>query len=148
MEYPDAIVNEVCHPGRGLPARCDFLPTMKELKDACESEASRIARFQAYAALPKPGRVLPAPITAPVPTIFTPQGFPHYDKLVRRYEAGEGPAHFETRECVDKVVRYGIWTPFSWIDDAPIGVKKFGAFTEDELRRMYPPRSNDETAAP
>jgi hypothetical protein len=145
MDYSDAVVNEVCHPGRGLPARCDFLPTMKEIKDACEGEAARADRMQTYAKLGTTQRRLPAPPSPMQPTIFTPQGFPHYDKLVRRYEAGDRPAHYETRECVDKVVRPGIWTPFSWIDDAPIGAKGFKPMSDAELRAFYPPAA---TAAP
>lgn len=140
MDYSDAVVNEVCHPGRGLPARCDFLPTMKELKDACEGEATRTARYETYAKLPAPQRFLPAPPSPPRATIFTPKDFPHWDKLKRRYDAGEQPAYFETRECVDKIERYGIWTPFSWIDDDPPGSRGFKPHTDAELRAMYPPR--------
>lgn len=140
MDYPDAIVNEVCHPGRGLPSRCDFLPTMKELKDACEGEATCVERFAALARLGPVQRRLPAPPQPQVPTIFTPKDFPHWDKLMRRYEAGDRPAHFETRECVDKVERYGIWTPFSWIDDDPKGSRLFKPHSDAELRAMYPPR--------
>lgn len=140
MDYPDEIVNEVCHPSRGLPATCDFLPTMKELKTACEAQATRVARLATYAALPAPARRLPAPPRPPEPTIFTAQGYPRYDALKRRYEAGEGPARFDNHVCVDNVTRYGIWTPYSWIVAQEEGVKGFTQFSEAELRAMYPPR--------
>lgn len=143
--YAPAVVEAVTDPFSGLPVRKNErgysgLPDVADVKEACEAEASRLARLETYRKLGTTQRRLPAPPRAPVPTIFTPQGFPHYDKLVRRYEAGEGPCHFENRECVDKVVRYGIWTPFSWIDDAPKGAKGFKPMSDAELRAFYPPR--------
>jgi hypothetical protein len=143
MDYPDGIVNEVCHPARGLAARCDFLPTMKEIKAACEAEAARCDRLAALSRLAQTQRRLPAPPSPPVATIFTAQGFPRYDKLVRRYEAGDRPAYLANHVCVDQVERYGIWTPFTWLDDQPIENARFKAYSEDELRAMYAPPAQE-----
>lgn len=39
-EYAPDIVQQVTDPRRGLPSRVSFLPTVKEVKDACEAIAS------------------------------------------------------------------------------------------------------------
>jgi hypothetical protein len=35
--YSPAIVRTVTDPVKGLPSKCDFLPTVKEVHDACEA---------------------------------------------------------------------------------------------------------------
>jgi hypothetical protein len=36
--YPEDIIREVTHPANGLPTKNDFLPTVKEVFDACEAK--------------------------------------------------------------------------------------------------------------
>lgn len=36
--YPDRVIEKVTDPRYGLPCKCQWLPTVKEVKDACESE--------------------------------------------------------------------------------------------------------------
>jgi hypothetical protein len=38
--YPHDVIRDVTHPAKGLPIRCDFLPTVKEVYDACEERVS------------------------------------------------------------------------------------------------------------
>lgn len=35
--YPEDIITDVTHPVKGLPIRCDFLPTVAEVYRACEA---------------------------------------------------------------------------------------------------------------
>lgn len=37
-EYPAEVIHYVTDPRTGLPSKCDFLPTVKEVRDACENE--------------------------------------------------------------------------------------------------------------
>jgi hypothetical protein len=53
-EYPEQVINFVTDPRTGLPSRCNFLPTVKEVRDACEhemaprrAEMARAARIRA-----------------------------------------------------------------------------------------------------
>lgn len=38
--YPHDVIRDVTHPVKGLPIRCDFLPTVKEVYLACEERVS------------------------------------------------------------------------------------------------------------
>lgn len=40
--YPVDVVTFLCDPTQGLPVMCDWLPTMREIKEACDREVSRI----------------------------------------------------------------------------------------------------------
>ncbi len=142
--YPADVVEAITDPFAGLPSRKNErgysgLPDVADVKEACEAEAARQVRMAAYAKITIQKR-LPGPPRPPEATIFTPKGFPRWDKLMRRFEAGDQPCHFETRICIDNVERYGIWTPYSWIVEATPRAALFKQFTDAELRAMYPPR--------
>lgn len=115
-EYDLVIVDYVTDPRTGMPSKVQWLPTVKEIRDSCESEALRIQRFMEMEKLPKlsPRRsTLPAQVRA---TIFTAQSYPRYDELKKRAEAEKcHPCYFENHVCIDNVERYGIWTPYSWV---------------------------------
>src|SRR6185436_2841024 len=36
-QYPEEVIEAVTSPLSGLPSRTDFMPTLKELKEACEA---------------------------------------------------------------------------------------------------------------
>jgi hypothetical protein len=44
--YSEAIITEVTHPATGLPSRSSWLPTIKEVFEACEILAQRVLRMQ------------------------------------------------------------------------------------------------------
>jgi hypothetical protein len=44
-EYPPDVVEELTHPLRGMPSRTDFMPTLRELREACEQESERNQRI-------------------------------------------------------------------------------------------------------
>jgi hypothetical protein len=51
--YPEAVITEVTHPATGLPKKKGWLPTVKEVSDACEDavefsvqHAARLKRIQ------------------------------------------------------------------------------------------------------
>jgi hypothetical protein len=44
--YPEDIITRVTHPVTGLPSKKDWLPTVKEVCDACEETAAPMVRQQ------------------------------------------------------------------------------------------------------
>lgn len=55
-QYSRYVIEQVTHPLLGLPSKTDFMPTLKELKAACEQEAQREHRInntKPLKALPK-----------------------------------------------------------------------------------------------
>jgi len=149
MDYDDEVVREICHPGRGLPSRCDFLPTVKELKEACEAEAARRARMAKYAELPRyePKR-LPRPPAQPGAwaNMLVIKTDHRHDRLV------ELTKNMDPRLWrVDEQER-GIWVALSMIEEKAAELQRFKGFTDAQLRKMYPPReapapATDEAAA-
>jgi len=143
--YSAEVVQAITDPFSGLPSRktesgYSGLPDVADVKAACEAEATRLERLAAYAKLGKTQRLLPGPPTPPKATIFTAKGFPNYDKLVKRFEDGGAPAHFENHVCVDQVERYGIWTPYSWLAEASPKPKGFTQYTAADLLDRYQPK--------
>lgn len=116
-EYTIEVVDVVTDPRSGLPSKINWLPTIKEIRDACEAEALRAHRIQQAQGQPrgKPVRREMLPVVHRA-TLFTPQGFPRYDELKARAEREKGhPCYLENRECLDGKNRYGIWTPYDWV---------------------------------
>jgi hypothetical protein len=44
-QYSQYVIEQVTHPMTGIPSKTDFMPTLKELKAACELEAQRENRI-------------------------------------------------------------------------------------------------------
>lgn len=79
-EYPPAIMETVCDPRSGLPSRVNWLPTVAEVKSACNTEAARLERVQRYSAMRKePLRIQGAVSTA---NVLVPHGLAMYAKAV------------------------------------------------------------------
>lgn len=49
--YSKEVINEITSPTTGLPSRTDFMPTLKEVRAACELEASRLNKIANYGSL-------------------------------------------------------------------------------------------------
>ena len=48
-DYPASVSAKVSHPVQGIPARSKFLPSVSEVKEACEVEAKRLRNLAAAA---------------------------------------------------------------------------------------------------
>lgn len=93
-DYPDDVVEYVTDPRTGLPSRCQWLPTIKEVRDACvEAHQARIdaakrerdlkqqfadrEKYEAERAAPRPTRAeIEAKLGRPIPAGRTPSGMP------------------------------------------------------------------------
>lgn len=68
-EYPSEVIKDVCDPRIGLPAKSKWLPTVSEVKDACEAAMVPIDRKRREElALQERRRALSAPVE-PRPTL-------------------------------------------------------------------------------
>jgi hypothetical protein len=47
-QYPDWVVTKVTDPMRGIPSEMDFLPTVKEVKEACEKLVAPVRQRHEY----------------------------------------------------------------------------------------------------
>lgn len=74
-QYSQNVIYEVTNPLMGLPSRTDFMPTLKELKHACELEAQRENRINNS----RPLRVLPKQESKP------DLSKPSYEQLLRAH---------------------------------------------------------------
>jgi hypothetical protein len=50
-DYPDAVIRAVCDPRKGMPSRLKWLPTIAEVKAACEEQMEPVYRRQHQARL-------------------------------------------------------------------------------------------------
>jgi hypothetical protein len=145
--YTAEVVKAVTNPFSGLPAqkRGNYggMPDVADVKDACEQEAARLERVQSL------GRRQPLRIGGPpvlrtgheLAQLFCPEGFKGWEKYLQLHKETRGEqSYFETRVCKDGNSRHGLWVPWSWHDDMAAPRKTFSKFTEEQLRKMYPPQ--------
>lgn len=109
--FPRSVIDAVTSP-HGIASQSDWMPSLKEVREACESAMPRQERdIDRHQLSP---RVIEPP-QPEQPTVFTAEGYPRYDQLVQRFRNNEGPAFLEEHQCQDGHVRYGIMTPLHWI---------------------------------
>lgn len=75
--YPALVVEAVTEPSRGLPAKLKWLPTIAEIKEACEAEMAPIRRQEARDAAQREQAMRP-------PMLEDRSQRPTYDELVAR----------------------------------------------------------------
>lgn len=59
--YPEEVVRRVTDPVDGLPSKCQWLPTIAEVKSACEAEMAPLYRAQKRQQIAEEGRRMIAP---------------------------------------------------------------------------------------
>lgn len=99
--YTKYVIEQVTHPLAGLPSRTDFMPTLKELKAACDQEAQRENRINNA----RPLRLLPKYEDAK-----KPDGCKFYalvEKHGRPVGAFESPADKWNRLGGERAFNYG-----------------------------------------
>jgi hypothetical protein len=139
-KYEDAVIQYVCDPRTGIQRRCKFPPSIAEMVEACEAEATSIETRRRYAAIPKPEmKRLPAPTTktpgAWANVLIHPSDARHGKLLARTTAAGTDPRDW-------KVDERGLHVALNWLEGHGATVKQpFQVLTEEDLRRMYPART-------
>lgn len=124
--YSDAVIERVSDPrsADSLQRRCKFPPSIAEIGDLADGEASRQAHAAHYRTLPafekREPRVVPEKANVLVP-VTSPQ---YFDLLERaRNEPG---SRFDST---------GLWVPFAWLESTPGSA--FRRFTKAELEAIY-----------
>lgn len=138
-KYEDAVIQYVCDPRTGIQRRCKFPPSIAEVVEAAEAEATSIETRRRYLSIPKPEmKRLPAPVDR-TPGAWANElvhaQHPNYAALKKRTEAaGTDPRDW-------KVDERGLHVSLTWLEGPAAVLKQpFHGLSDDDLRRMYPPR--------
>jgi hypothetical protein len=90
-EYVQTVVDVVTDPRTGIPSKIGFLPSVKEVRDACEAEGAR--QWRAAHASPKPNLnrdyVPPENFPGCRANVFVPIDAPQYQAVMAWKESGE-----------------------------------------------------------
>jgi hypothetical protein len=133
--YADAVIERVSDPRNpdSLQRRCKFPPSIAEIGELADGEASRQAHAAHYRTLPafekREPRVVPEPANVLVPVTS-----PHYFDLLERARNEPGSRFDST----------GLWVPFAWVERSPGSA--FRRFTKADLERIYSPHGKDNGA--
>lgn len=141
--YEDAVIQYVCDPRTGVQRRSKWPPSIAEVVEACEAEATSIERRARYAAMPKPEmkRIAAPKVTTPGAwaNVLVHAEHPKYaDLLARTKVEGEEPRDW-------KIDERGLHVAMDWLDGPAATKPLFQKFSEDDLRRMYPPRTENDS---
>lgn len=143
--YSADVVTAITDPFNGLPSRksengYSGLPDVADVKQACEDEASRLDRMARYRALGKTEfkRLLASVTKTPGAwaNVLLHAEHPRLAEFMARTKAkGTDPRDW-------KIDERGLHVSLAWLDSEPHGnaSKRFGQYTDAELRAMYPPR--------
>jgi len=103
--YPEEVMCAVSDPSGGLPGRLQWLPSVKEVRDACQLEFERLQRLERLRAMkPEPRRIAGPASKA---TVFVPAVNPKYAEMIERTTTAD-PAEFR-REAS------GVWVAENWL---------------------------------
>lgn len=141
--YSATVVRDVTDPFAGLPSRksergYSGMPDVADVKEACEAEAAGQHRMEEWKKIGKTEfKRLPAPVDRTPgawANVLVHSGHPRYAQLMARTRAdGTDPRDW-------KVDERGLHVSLAWLEQsAPTAAAKpFKAYSDDELRRMYP----------
>lgn len=139
-DYDTEIIRKVTDPRYGLPRRLQWMPTVFEVADECEAEQSRAARIAEMSQLRPLPKLPPAPRLPGYRAnlLFKPD-FHLYAAFVERAKTAD-PKDWKWDEQ-----GRGIWVGLSWLE-APVAKLKPMSLTDEDLRRLYPPREEQPAA--
>jgi hypothetical protein len=110
-EYPPEVTSRVVDPKTGIPDKQNWLPTLHEIRKACEAEAQHQETVKRYAAMGPPPRAAPR-IDGPKQcraNLLVHKAAPRYGEMVARAEKHTDPLDWKWDEQGK-----GIWVPFFW----------------------------------
>lgn len=131
-DYENEVIRQVTDPRYGLPRRLSFMPTAKEVADACEAEQASADRIKKYRDL-KPALRIEGPRRHRA-NVLVHTDAPKYAAMVAR-SATANPMEWR----MDDDGR-GIWVALGWLESTWSAVVKPLTMTEEQLRKHYPPR--------
>lgn len=133
--YDLEVIRKVTDPRFGLPRRLSWMPTVKEVADACDDEHASATTIARYAAMPKhsPRHIAPpSKAQGSRANVFVPADAPQYGAMLERSRDAD-PADWRYDEK-----RPGIWVTLPWLDEADTrNTKSPRRFTTEDLQRIY-----------
>lgn len=138
--FPRQVIDKVTSP-YGIAAKSDFMPSIKELKEACEDE---LKHFDLLNRPKVPFRTIKYDRKPQVtPNLWVPCDNKRYEEMCARAKHPSAVAgkmsRFEERPNSDGVLKAGIWIPLGWWEDRPTGTMKPLQMPVDELKIEEPP---------
>jgi len=140
--YPADIGVRLSDPKEGIAGRLKWLPTVSEIKTACdELQAADLAAAKRKADLAEQWRLRDQfeewfPQARPDPyNVFVPTFAPQYAAMVER---GGRPGF-----SVEDKTRPGVWVPHSWFN-AERSQQRWRPYTAEDLLAKYPPKQATE----
>lgn len=132
--YSDEVIRIVSDPRTGVQRRHKFPPSIAEVVEACEAEATSIATRARLEAIPRPRprALLEGPRERPqgcCANLLVPASHPRYAAMVER-SRGTAQIYWRTDPR-------GIWVPFTWLDDAEGSRQTWRPLSAAELLAMY-----------
>lgn len=140
-KYAVEVIKAVTDPYSGLPSKkkengYSGMPDVADVREACDDEATRIARMERYRVLPAPdfsrARLAPPPpMPGDLATVFVPETNPRYLALVEWTKTADPRLwKFEGRP--------GIWVSFDTWDQRQTVAKKLADVTKEILPPAAP----------
>lgn len=135
--YSDDVIRAVSDPRTGIQRRCKFPPSIAEVVEACEAEATSIATRARYASMPRPAprALLEGPRERPqgyCANLLVPVSSPRYVEMVERARTA-ATIYWRTDPR-------GIWVPFTWLDDEQGSRQTWRRLSVSDLMAMYAPQ--------
>jgi hypothetical protein len=87
MRFGPRVAMAVADPATGLPSRLKWVPTLADINEACDKEATHQATTARYAAMPLPDFSRSFPAVDPC-NLFIPVDFRGYREMSHAHEAG------------------------------------------------------------
>lgn len=117
--YADEVIHTVTDPRTGIQRRSKFPPSIAEIVEACEAEATAIATRERYRSMPAPVRLAiegprrPKPQPGHRANCLVPPHAPQYAAMLARAQDPQSdPLEF-------KCDNQGLWVDYRWLVDMP-----------------------------
>lgn len=106
-DYAPEVQRLVCDPRAGLPSRASWLPTVAEVKSACNTEASRLERINRYQAMSRPLKRIAGPRTSRANVLIRPTAPMYADAIKAAEDDSAHPENWRTDAA-------GIYVTLDW----------------------------------
>lgn len=133
--FEDCVIHAVTDPITGVQRKYKFPPSIAEIVDACEAEATRVATVRRYQRMPRPERLLleaPPKRQGHRANVFVSASAPQYPAMVERAQKNADPLDF-------KYEKNGISVPITWLLDRPMSDPFSNAMVARMAEGISPP---------
>src|SRR5512143_601524 len=138
--YPRPVIDKVCSVS-GIPSESEWMPSIKQMKDACEYQLKHYDLLNRPKIPFRPVKYDRKPQVTP--NLWVPCDNKRYEEMCGRAKHPSAVAgkmsRLEERPNSDGVLKAGIWIPLGWWEDRVTGTMKPLQMPVDELKIEEPP---------